>query len=46
MHSIKLTLSFDWSFWSVGVISEFADLGLTVVLVGPMRLNLFSEILG
>ena len=35
-----LTVGFDWRFWSVGVLRDFADVGLTIVLVGPLRVNL------
>ena len=35
-----LTIGFDWRFWTVGVLRAFSDEGLTIVLVGPLRVNL------
>jgi hypothetical protein len=39
----NLTICFDWGFWSLGVLTDFREMGLIVVLIGPLRVNVLSE---
>lgn len=34
-----ITVCFDWHFWTIGCLRDFAADGVTVWLLGPMRLS-------
>jgi hypothetical protein len=43
VHGISVTFGVDLRFWTVGRLTDFTAEGLTILLFGPLRVNIIKE---